>query len=133
MTRIDVPIHPGFETIVGYTGDKQTIAISWHNTKDTLHINDGFSTQSGNGWAYLIWVGHPSVREKLASISEHMLLLFDRETRALSAATPTEATEALAGNKELGKAPSAGGTWVDAQKMLAGFMAWMDSAQVVTA
>ncbi|RIH87080.1 hypothetical protein Mterra_01262 [Calidithermus terrae] len=132
MTKLEIPLHPKLEKILGYPGLAPRVVFYFEPGSDTLMYDDGHSSGSGNSWAYLIWAAHPSVKPHLLRL-EGSLLLLDRRERRLYAATREQALTALkeagATQIELEGVPAhdPGHTWKEAQQMLADFVSWLGS------
>lgn len=130
MTRLEIPLHPKLEKILGYPGLAPRVVFYFDPSSEALMYDDGQTSGSGNSWAYLIWASHPSVKPHLLRL-EGSLLLLDRRERRLYTATRDEALAALreggTAQHRLERLPDGEGgrNWKEAQQMLADFMGWL--------
>lgn len=91
VVRLDVPVPPDLETVLGYEGQQRWVGFWWEPAGDELAWSDGASSTVGADWAaWQLWTEHPRVAPALDGYDfgssdadgRHMLLL-DREERAV--------------------------------------------------
>src|SRR4051812_7926232 len=104
MTELPlVPLPPQLEEALNYLGDARLLSLCWTPLGDTCWYDDGRSSGTGHGWAYLAWVRHGKVAPHLAdwdlgssdAEGSHQLLL-DLSTRTVGVGTAAEVRDALA-------------------------------------
>ena len=106
MTELPIPVPPGWEAAVGWTGGGEARWLSgfWTSLGDHPQLSDGRSSMSGDGYGWLAWSRHPKVAPQLrpydlgCSLQEgpHALLI-DRAERKAYAAERAEADRVVRG------------------------------------
>lgn len=107
MLFLPVPLPPGWEEVVGWTGGEEGrwLSVCWESCGDHPWIEDGRTGMSGRSWGYLAWSRFQSVAPVLA---RHDLgssngdeaterLLIDRTLRRVYVADAAEARSVVRG------------------------------------
>lgn len=89
FTRLDLPVPPIFEEILGYKGDGRFVAFYWTPSGDELMYTDGRISADGEYAPWLLWTRHIAVGAALFGFdfgssetdAKHWLLLDRKERR----------------------------------------------------
>ena len=99
MTETPIPLPPGWEAAVGWSGGEARWLLGfWTSLGDHPHLSDARTSMSGHSWGWLAWARHAAVAPHLAPFdigSSEMegphALLCDLTERKVYAASREEA------------------------------------------
>jgi hypothetical protein len=106
MTELPVPLPPGWESVVGWTGGDAArwLLGFWTSLGDHPYLSDGRSSMSGTAYGWLAWSRHAAVEPHLAhfdlgnsEMEGPHALVFDRVERQVYACGRAEAQAVVRG------------------------------------
>lgn len=137
MLKLELPVHPQLETILGYSGKAPKVLFYLEADWDKVIYSDGLDAGSANTWAFWLWQTHPSVKGKGLELADGKLLLLDRQCRELYVIDRDEAIKEMAVQVhpsppdpfDLEDLPKPGQAWEKAQQLMQDFVIWLGSQQ----